>query len=293
MNRQKGKNVQNVKGFPRPTETGLNGKNWPLPWTGADGPKNGKWKHIDTDRMNEAIDDKLCILCGLELSDDWVYCLINGKPGRDIHMGSLFSLIFRPSPSTKCHPKCAIIACTFCPHLKSQTHPIMTQDGKKWTVKEFRTSRHPLDSSIPLPTAAGSVDSKTSKRHKLRSTFQIRQRGKTMRDFTNGYIDANGNYVSYNDYVPNTDQSIGTIILGESDGPDETFENYKLPNYDEQYEVQKSQEYYNWLFSLSEEQTKDFRTWLAEYVKTNPTADKLSFYDLMRIFRYTYLGYDN
>lgn len=67
-----------------------------------------------------------CIVCGLKLTDDFIYMLVSGM------LASNEAGIHTPAP-TFVHRKCGRIAAIFCPHLKRQEHPAVTQDGQMLT----------------------------------------------------------------------------------------------------------------------------------------------------------------
>lgn len=136
---------ENPAGFPRPVLK-RNGKNTPVPWIGAYGPADGRWAMIDGDRNEKATAGKLCIICGQPRGDDYVYALFKGKPydaGTTL-IDRLFGTSdpkVGPAP-TYGHPKCVLIAATFCPHLKRAKYPAQTQDGQPLTHDELRQLAH-------------------------------------------------------------------------------------------------------------------------------------------------------
>lgn len=125
--------MKNGKGYPRPVMP-LNGKNTPMPWLAADGPETGEWAKINAMRAFESEAYQSCIVCGLDLSPDFVYMVAEGKISDMV--GSIF-LDELPTP-TWVHPKCGVIAATFCPHLKSALHPAATQTGHLLTHEELK-----------------------------------------------------------------------------------------------------------------------------------------------------------
>lgn len=131
------KNVENPKGNKRPVLPGPDGRMTPVPWIGGDFPFEGTWKGINGKRANEAEGFHLCIICGLHRGDDWVYALLNGEPADE---GTPVSSIFGGPPSpTYGHPECILKAVLFCPHLKKQEYPAMTQDKKtKLTTDDLK-----------------------------------------------------------------------------------------------------------------------------------------------------------
>lgn len=135
---QKGAKVEiNVKGYPRPVLP-LDGKNTPLPWIGADGPETGEWAKMETIRTFEAEDDKLCIICGLELPADFIFLLV-GSVQWSTFAGNVLQQMVGALPSpTWVHPKCGQIAALYCPHLKAQEYPAITQDEQRLTHEQLR-----------------------------------------------------------------------------------------------------------------------------------------------------------
>ncbi len=128
----------NRKGFPRPTLP-MNGKNTPLPWVGGTKPEDGEWASTYQPRAKEAEAERLCIVCGLELSDDFIYMLVDSEISSD-HVGTEWDVVlgtYTPSP-TFVHPKCGQIASLFCPHLKREKYPAQTQNGRKLTHDQLK-----------------------------------------------------------------------------------------------------------------------------------------------------------
>jgi len=129
----------------------------PVPWIGGRYPAEGAWAQIDENRAQEAAEQKLCIVCGLDLGADYVYANFDGEPhdhpDRRIEfdpdtasMDELTALIFgllqveavgAPSP-TFVHPRCALQAAAFCPHLKAQEYPAIAADGTMLTAEDLR-----------------------------------------------------------------------------------------------------------------------------------------------------------
>src|SRR4051812_26296275 len=107
----------------------------------------GKWAGIEGGRNLSATNLQLCIICGEQRGNDWVYVLFNGKAynrGRSIldAMLDVAGTGLGPAP-TFGHPKCILLAAAFCPHLKAQEHPAQTRDGKRLTYEELRRLAHP------------------------------------------------------------------------------------------------------------------------------------------------------
>lgn len=125
--------MKNVKGYPRPVLP-KDGHNTPMPWLGAEGPETDNWARIAPERAIEAEQDRKCIVCGLELSSDFVYMLAQGEASNRVGF-PLFGEL--PTP-TWVHPKCGVIAATYCPHLKSEFFPAMTQNGLKLTHQRLK-----------------------------------------------------------------------------------------------------------------------------------------------------------
>jgi hypothetical protein len=131
----------NPAGFPRPVHPRL-GKNTPMPWVGGEKPYEGRWAGIDLHRAEDAGNQGLCIICGERVGPDWLYALLSGRPfDRRSNAFDIFFGVGSPSP-TFGHPKCVLIAATFCPHLRRQEHPAQTQDGRKLTHEELKELAH-------------------------------------------------------------------------------------------------------------------------------------------------------
>lgn len=113
----------NPAGRKRPVMDGPDGRKTPSPWIAGAGTSLGQWSYVDSDRARQAVRDKLCIVCGKKLGDNWVYALFNGRPSD--HIGDS---IFTPPSATYGHPNCILQAVLYCPHLKSQEYPAMRQD---------------------------------------------------------------------------------------------------------------------------------------------------------------------
>ncbi len=128
-------NMTNKAGFPRPVLP-LNGKNTPMPWVADDGPAEGQWARVNTDRAILAEVQDLCIICGEALTPDWVFCLVSGRGFS--HRSPLIALGVGAPSSTRTHPKCALIGALYCPHLRDQEFPAESQDGVKLTVEELK-----------------------------------------------------------------------------------------------------------------------------------------------------------
>jgi hypothetical protein len=126
----------NHKGFPRPVLP-MKGKNTPIPWVGGTAPEEGAWAAIDSNRAMDAEVDRLCLVCGLELPDDYVFLLAFDQKADMVGISIGGLSLGLPSP-TWAHPKCANVAALFCPHLKSEEHPAETQNGQKLTHDDLR-----------------------------------------------------------------------------------------------------------------------------------------------------------
>ncbi len=136
--------MQNVAKYPRPTLP-MNGKNTPLPWVGGNWPERGHWARVKTIRAVEAEKDKLCIVCGLELSDDFIYMrAFKNISDRAPYLFEIMMNTALPSP-TYVHPKCGQIAALFCPHLKQNKYPAQTQSGQKLTHDQLKELAHNSD----------------------------------------------------------------------------------------------------------------------------------------------------
>lgn len=129
----------NEAGFPRPVLP-KDGKNTPVPWIGDDGPAEGVWARVSGQRGRLASDHDLCIVCGETLTEDWVLCLAFGNGIAQISPLAEWG-VGSPTP-TWTHPKCALIAALYCPHLQNQEHPAETQDGTLLTVEDLKKLSH-------------------------------------------------------------------------------------------------------------------------------------------------------
>lgn len=129
-------NEINPSGRRRPILVGPDNRNTPVPWLGGIGPKRGEWKYVDFERANQATHDKLCIICGEDRGDNWVYGLLSGRPSDE---AAPYASIFGGAPApTYGHPSCILKAALYCPHLKRQEHPAMTQDKTKLTLEDLK-----------------------------------------------------------------------------------------------------------------------------------------------------------
>lgn len=126
--------MKNEKGFPRPNLP-LDGKNTPLPYVGGDYPEHDQWARVDRERSYEVEVDRLCLVCGLDLPDDYVFMLVGSTQYSTTASIGLFGDGL-PSP-TWAHPKCGLIASKFCPHLKWAQYPACTQDEQPLTHEEL------------------------------------------------------------------------------------------------------------------------------------------------------------
>lgn len=146
--------MENRKGYPRPVWD-KNGHNTPLPWVGGNYPINDMWAQVDQNRTDAATDYKLCIVCGNALTPDFIYMLAfvsrDGGP-RESLKADYAGEYGLPAP-TYVHPKCGLIAAKFCPHIKNEFYPAMTQNGQKLTHAELselaRKSDKPVNDGMP------------------------------------------------------------------------------------------------------------------------------------------------
>lgn len=130
----------------------------PVPWVGGTHPALDEWAGISTERSQEAEEKLLCIMCGLELNLDYVYSNFDG----DIHdkqesywkrpdgtradskeemfmtFGLLPGKMGGAPTATFVHPRCALQAAAFCPHLKKQEFPAIAKDGTMLTHADLR-----------------------------------------------------------------------------------------------------------------------------------------------------------
>lgn len=145
-----GKNKINPAGAKRPI---LDSR--PVPWVGGTHPSLGEWARIDAERAEDAENGKLCIVCGIPLSSDFVYANFDGekhdrkdrrldtehKTANELleMIGGTAPIILVGAPTaTFVHPRCALLAAAFCPHLKSQEFPAIAQDGTMLTAEKLR-----------------------------------------------------------------------------------------------------------------------------------------------------------
>lgn len=124
----------NPPGWPRPTvkleeeyREKFGHKTLPVPYSSGNGMFVKDWARVSRPRSHEIAENNLCVVCGEHRGNDWVWALLFGEPKN----------IAKPSP-TYGHPRCILLACMFCPHLKNQRYPAMLQDGRKITVDELR-----------------------------------------------------------------------------------------------------------------------------------------------------------
>lgn len=114
---------QNPAGRKRPVMDGPDGRKTPSPWIAGAGTSLGQWSYVDSERARDADSNSKCIVCGENRGDNWVYALMNGKPS-----DSVGDAVFSPPSPTYGHPNCILQAVLYCPHLKRQEYPAMTQD---------------------------------------------------------------------------------------------------------------------------------------------------------------------
>lgn len=127
----------NKAGFPRPLLS-RNGKNTPMPWVSGPGPENDDWALINGERALDADLEKLCIVCGESLTPDFVYLLTHSENWANHRASEIEQMIFGGLPTpTWVHPKCGRLAALYCPHLKNQKYPAMTQSEQKLTHDEL------------------------------------------------------------------------------------------------------------------------------------------------------------
>lgn len=124
----------------------------PVPWIGGSYPSQDEWAGIDNNRVRQATQHKLCIMCGLELADNYVYSNFDGEihDKNDVFdpETASFEELFQfvegkiklkgaPTP-TFVHPRCALQAAAFCPHLKALDHPALDKQGNPMTREDLR-----------------------------------------------------------------------------------------------------------------------------------------------------------
>lgn len=103
----------------------------PMPWIGGLGPVLNLFKIIDPIRARKAEEQRLCIMCGLPLGKTYVYSNLDGR-SHD------FREFFGAPTPTFVHPRCALKAAAFCPHLQRQPFPAVDRNGKGITHDELR-----------------------------------------------------------------------------------------------------------------------------------------------------------
>lgn len=118
----------------------------PIPWLSANGPFEGEWAFIDENRVVIATAEKLCIVCGTDLGPDFVYANfddeIHDEPDRRMEYsytryGRIGLSVGSPTP-TFVHPRCCLLAASFCPHLQGLEHPALDQAGMPLTRDALR-----------------------------------------------------------------------------------------------------------------------------------------------------------
>lgn len=151
----------NPAGKKRPVMRGPDGRMTPVPWIADDRIHNGgKFSNVDYNRADQATHNHLCIVCGTDRGDDWVYGLLHGKPfDAPTYYPTFIFESGSPSP-TFGHPECILKAVLYCPHLKEQEYPAMTQDKRtKLTLDDLKNltknSKKELDTK-PESFAMGS-----------------------------------------------------------------------------------------------------------------------------------------
>lgn len=112
---------------------------WPMPWSAGLGPIFGAWGHIDSTRATRAENEGLCIMCGTDLGEDYVYANFNGEPN-DRKARDRYEKIFLDMPpiATFVHPRCLLQAAAFCPFLTKLDEPGLTKDGTPLTRDDLR-----------------------------------------------------------------------------------------------------------------------------------------------------------
>lgn len=120
----------------------------PVPWVGGTFPSKGEWAKIDPERSDEAEDLGLCIICGLEIGANYVYANFDGdihdRADRHMELGidpdtrKLITQAVGAPTATFVHPRCALQAAAFCPHLKKQEYPALDRRGNPLTKDELR-----------------------------------------------------------------------------------------------------------------------------------------------------------
>lgn len=111
----------------------------PLPWSAGLGPVFKSWGHINSERAARAEKERLCIMCGTDLGDQYVYANFKGKP-HDRRAQDAFEKIYLDVPpiATFVHPRCLLLASSFCPFLTAMTHPGLDQAGNPLSRDDLR-----------------------------------------------------------------------------------------------------------------------------------------------------------
>lgn len=103
----------------------------PMPWIGGLGPVLNVFRSIDPKRARKAEEQRLCIMCGLPLGTNYVYSNLDGRTHD-------FREFLGAPTATFVHPRCALQAAAFCPHLQRQAFPAVDRNGKGLTHDELR-----------------------------------------------------------------------------------------------------------------------------------------------------------
>lgn len=148
---------RNPRGWPRPTEplkpaddsflpiskvqkleglaSRLKQSRLPVMWVAGNHPRLGRWVAIDSVRMDTCFREKLCIVCGEKLGEEWVSALLNDNPSGHVTDG---------------HIKCILLVVVSCPHFKNRSVVAETPTGVPLTLDELRRmKKNGKASSIP------------------------------------------------------------------------------------------------------------------------------------------------
>lgn len=123
----------NPAGLSRPHQNG-----WPVPWSAGIGPALGLWANIDPKRTEQADAERLCIVCGTSLGEDYVFANFHNEI-YDHKPDPFERIVLNAPPSpTFVHPRCLLLAAAFCPFLKKQDSPGLTKTGEPLTRDDLR-----------------------------------------------------------------------------------------------------------------------------------------------------------